>query len=40
MIIQRNFFKERVHTIRRPRPDDFQIKEAANLIKKSKRNQL
>jgi len=31
------FFKERVHTIRRPRPDDFQIKEAAELIKKSKK---
>ena len=31
------FFKERVHTIRRSRPDDFQIKEAAELIKKSKK---
>jgi len=31
------FFKERVHTIRRSRPDDFQIKEAANLIKNSKK---
>ena len=31
------FFKERIHTIRRPRPDDFQIKEAAELIKKSKK---
>ena len=31
------FFKERVHTIRRPKPDDFQIKEAAELIKKSKK---
>ena len=30
------FFKERVHNIRRPRPDDFQIKEAAEQIKKSK----
>ena len=30
------FFKERVHTIRRPRPDDFQIKQAAEKIKKSK----
>ena len=30
------FFKERVHNIRRPRPDDFQIKQAAELIKKSK----
>ena len=30
------FFKERVHNIRRPRPDDFQIKEAAEKIKKSK----
>jgi 3D-(3,5/4)-trihydroxycyclohexane-1,2-dione acylhydrolase (decyclizing) len=31
------FFQERVHTIRRPRPDNFQIKEAAELIKKSKK---
>ena len=30
------FFKERVHNIRRPRPDDFQIKLAAEQIKKSK----
>ena len=30
------YFKERVHNIRRPRPDDFQIKEAAEKIKKSK----
>ena len=30
------FFKERIHNIRRPRPDDFQIKEAAEKIKKSK----
>ncbi len=30
------FFMERVHNIRRPRPDDFQIKEAAEHIKKSK----
>ena len=30
------FFKERVHNIRRPRPDDFQIKQAAGQIKKSK----
>ncbi len=30
------FFKERVHAIRRPRPDDFQIKQAAEKIKKSK----
>ncbi len=30
------FFKERVHNIRRPRPDDFQIKQAADQIKKSK----
>ena len=29
------FFKERVHVIRRPRPDDFQIKEAAEKIKNS-----
>ena len=31
-----NFFKEKIHNIRRPRPDDFQIKEAAEKIKKSK----
>ncbi len=30
------FFKERVHNIRRPRPDYFQIKQAAEQIKKSK----
>ena len=30
------FFKERVHTIRRPKADDFQIKEAAEKIKKTK----
>ncbi|MDC2983957.1 3D-(3,5/4)-trihydroxycyclohexane-1,2-dione acylhydrolase (decyclizing) [Candidatus Pelagibacter sp.] len=30
------FFKERVHNIRRPRPDDFQIKQAVEQIKKSK----
>ena len=30
------FFKEIVHVIRRPRPDDFQIKQAAEKIKKSK----
>ena len=30
------FFNERVHNIRRPRPDDFQIKQAAEQIKKSK----
>ena len=30
------FFQERIHTIRRPRPDDFQIKQAAEQIKKSK----
>ena len=30
------FFKERVHNIRSPRPDDFQIKQAAEQIKKSK----
>ena len=30
------FFKEIVHNIRRPRPDDFQLKEAAEKIKKSK----
>ena len=30
------FFKERVHAIRRPRPDEFQIKEAAEKIKSSK----
>ncbi len=32
----KEFFKERVHNIRRPRPDDFQIKQAAEQIKKSK----
>ena len=30
------FFKEKIHSIRRPRPDDFQIKEAAEKIKLSK----
>ena len=30
------FFKERVHSIRRPKPDDFQIKLASEIIKKSK----
>ena len=30
------FFKEKIHNIRRPRPDDFQIKEAAEKIKSSK----
>ncbi len=30
------FFKERIHNIRRPRPDDFQIKEAVEKIKQSK----
>ena len=35
--IQKIFFKERVHVIRRPKPDDYQIKEAAELIKKSKK---
>ena len=30
------FFRERLHNIRRPRPDDFQINEAAEKIKKSK----
>ena len=32
-----DFFKERVHSIRRPRPDDFQIKKAADIIKKSQK---
>ena len=31
------FFQERTHTIRRPRPDDFQVKDAAELIKKAKK---
>ena len=31
-----DFFIEKVHSIRRPRPDEFQIKEAANKIKSSK----
>ncbi len=31
-----DFFKEKIHNIRRPRPDDFQIKEAADKIKLSK----
>ena len=30
------FFIEKIHSIRRPRPDDFQIKEAAEKIKNSK----
>ena len=30
------FFKERIHTIRRPKPDDYQIKKAAEIIKNSK----
>ena len=30
------FFKEKIHTIRRPRPDDYQIKLAAEKIKQSK----
>ena len=30
------FFEERVHSIRRPRPDDYQIKKAAEAIKSSK----
>ncbi len=30
------FFKEKIHNIRRPRADDYQIKEAAKKIKKSK----
>ncbi len=30
------FFSERIHSIRRPKPDDFQIKEAAEKIKNSK----
>ena len=29
------FFKERIHTIRRPRADDYQIKKASELIKNS-----
>ena len=31
-----DFFKEKIHAIRRPRPDEFQIKEAAEKIKSSK----
>jgi 3D-(3,5/4)-trihydroxycyclohexane-1,2-dione acylhydrolase (decyclizing) len=31
------FFQEKIHIIRRSRPDEFQIKEAADLIKKSKK---
>ena len=31
-----DFFKEKIHTIRRPRPDDYQIKLAAEKIKRSK----
>ena len=30
------FFKEKVHNIRRPRPDDYQIKQAVEKIKTSK----
>ena len=30
------FFNEKIHTIRRPRADDYQIKQAAEVIKKSK----
>ena len=30
------FFKEKTHAIRRPRPDDYQIKQAAEIIKNSK----
>ncbi len=30
------FFKERIHSIRRSRADDYQIKQAAEIIKKSK----
>jgi 3D-(3,5/4)-trihydroxycyclohexane-1,2-dione acylhydrolase (decyclizing) len=30
------FFEERIHKIRRPRPDEFQIKDAVEIIKKSK----
>ena len=30
------FFNEKIHHIRRPKPDDFQIKKAAETIKKSK----
>ena len=32
-----DFFKEKIHLIRRPRPDEFQIKEAAEKIKSSKK---
>ncbi len=31
------FFKERIHNIRRPRPDDFQIKQAVEKIRNSKK---
>ncbi len=31
-----DFFKERIHHIRRPRADDYQIKKAAEIIKNSK----
>ncbi len=31
------FFKETIHNIRRPRPDDFQIKQAVEKIKNSKK---
>jgi len=30
------FFRERIHSIRRPRADDYQIKQAAEIIKNSK----
>ena len=30
------FFKERIHSIRRPRADDYQIKQAVEIIKNSK----
>ena len=30
------FFRERIHNIRRSRPDDFEIKQAVEIIKKSK----
>ena len=31
-----DFFRERIHTIRRPKADDYQIKQAVELIKNSK----
>ena len=36
MIIQKTFSKKKLHAIRRPRPDEFQIKEASKKIKSSK----